>query len=169
MPPIKDGKVSPLREETLLSVREDIRHSDWRHRCQPYCQITLRESKKLVPFSLFLLKCWCTGRFTTGVVAPTSPILLPLSTSQEKYGRCSANYSRALRPLFIRVWATWREKGTSFIDFLKNSPESVTDWPLLCYRLTVVLLPTDHCFVTGWSLFSYRLKPIIGSVKASIW
>ncbi|MBQ8153428.1 MAG: hypothetical protein IJ069_07085 [Prevotella sp.] len=31
MPPIKNGKVSPLREETFLSVRESIRNGDRRH------------------------------------------------------------------------------------------------------------------------------------------
>ena len=106
-------------------------------------------------------------------IKKTSP-LLPFSLEMLMYrafhdGSSCLNFSRVLRPLFIRVWTTWREKGTSFFDFLKNSPESVTDWPLLCYRLTIALLPTDHCFVTDWSLFSYRLKPIIGSVKASIW
>ena len=30
MPPIKDSKISPLREKTLLSMREGIRHSDRR-------------------------------------------------------------------------------------------------------------------------------------------
>ena len=30
MPPIKDGKVFPLREETLLSVSEGTRHGDRR-------------------------------------------------------------------------------------------------------------------------------------------
>ena len=45
--------------------------------------MTIRESKKLVPFSLFLLKCRCTGRFTTGVVAPTSPVLLPFESTGE--------------------------------------------------------------------------------------
>ena len=37
----------------------------------------LRISQKLLPFSLFLLKHRYTGRFKTGVVAPTTPILVP--------------------------------------------------------------------------------------------
>ena len=35
--------------------------------------------EKLLPFSRFLLKCRCTGRFKTGVVAPTTPVLVPFS------------------------------------------------------------------------------------------
>ncbi len=37
----------------------------------------LRISQKLLPFSHFLLKRRCTGRFKTGVVATTTPILVP--------------------------------------------------------------------------------------------
>ena len=37
----------------------------------------LRISQKLLPFSLFLLKHRYTGRFKTGVVVPTTPVLVP--------------------------------------------------------------------------------------------
>ena len=36
-------------------------------------------TKKLLPFSRFLLKCPCTGRFGTGVVDSTTPVLVPFS------------------------------------------------------------------------------------------
>ena len=63
--------------------------------------------EKLLPFSRFLLKCRCTGRFKTGVVAPTTPM-------------SSALYLSGFEP-------HEREKGSSFFDFLKNSMKSVTD------------------------------------------
>ena len=152
------------------SVRSDHSRTD-----PMILYMTIRESKKLVPFSLFLLKCRCTGRFKTGVVAPTTPVLLPVSfwttplfvwderwvKKREEYGRCSVNTSRALRPLFIGAWATWREKGRCFFDLLKNFYE-------ISYRLKGFQLPTDPCFITDWSPLSYWLRALIDPIKALI-
>ena len=114
--------------------------------------------KKLVPFSLFLLKCWCTGRFTTGVVAPTSPVLLPFDFNGRSTGEVQPTTPVPCALCLSGFEPPDGRRGLVFSIFLKILRNQlpidhcfVTDWLLFCYRLTIALLPTEASFHIGWS------------------